>query len=81
MMLHRVPLFPTPPSTTCSAENPGRSSEIDDILYRFAKGKNRDDSPEEKPGRLPFFPKGKWGVVPAFPGSRTGAVPVFSGHD
>ena len=33
---------------------------------------------KEKPGRLPFFPKGKWGVVPAFPGSRTGVVPVFS---
>jgi len=44
-----------------------------------AQGKMRDCALlEEKPGRLPFFPKGKWGVVPAFPGSRTGAVPVFS---
>jgi hypothetical protein len=24
----------------------------------------------EKPGRLPFFLKGKWGVVPAFPAHR-----------
>jgi hypothetical protein len=25
---------------------------------------------QEKPGRLPFFLKGKWGVVPAFPAHR-----------
>jgi UDP-2,3-diacylglucosamine pyrophosphatase LpxH len=30
---------------TRAAENPGRCDEIDDTLYRFAKGKNRGDSP------------------------------------
>ena len=29
---------------TRAAENPGRCNEIDDTLYRFAKGKNRGDS-------------------------------------
>jgi hypothetical protein len=32
---------------------------------------------EEKPGRLPFFPKGKWGVVPAFPADGHGSCPGF----
>ena len=40
-------------------------------------------SPQEKTGRLPFFPKGKWGVVPAFPGTRALSrfFPVTPDHD
>jgi len=70
----------TPPLT--SGEEGLKVLKILELSQRSIEekeGKMRDSALlKEKPGRLPFFPKGKWGVVPALPGSRTGVSPVFS---